>query len=239
MVKKIVQGLIVLTALLWAAGAAQAADLLTKMQADIFVLGGGSTLINPHYFVDAGRLYHSQLDYGPKYMVGASFPYGRILSIEMSYMGGPNNLNVTNIQVYPRKGVVYPVRVYTGNLSAIIHVPYSFMHLRPYVDGGVEYDRFAPTTAAISYATNHGFASASTASLTHNNKLGVSAGFGVERKLTKRLALRVDLRDHVTSSPAFGLPPSPTSGNPVGYPVIGRGNDIAYTAGIVLHLGKL
>ena len=77
----------------------------------------------------------------------------------------------------------------------------------------------------------------STANINHNDKFGLNMGGGLDRKLTKRLTFRIDLRDHVTGSPAFGLPgqfaivlrffPSP------GAPII-----IEYTAGFVFHIGK-
>jgi hypothetical protein len=100
----------------------------------------------------------------------------------------------------------------------------------------VEYDRFSPTQAAINLATNHGFGAVSTALINHNDKFGFNMGVGVDRKIFKRLSLRIDVRDHVTSSPAFGLPNSYSAAV---FPVAGRANNIVYTAGIVFHLGKL
>ena len=42
-------------------------------------------------------------------------------------------------------GMVYPVRDYIGSISAVVHAPFSLFHVRPYAEGGVEYDRFSPT----------------------------------------------------------------------------------------------
>jgi outer membrane protein W len=85
-------------------------------------------------------------------------------------------------------------------------------------------------------ALTKGFAADSTAQINHNDKLGINLGVGLDRKLTKRLTFRIDVRDHVTSSPAFGLPNTYSYAN---YPVSGRANNIVYTAGILFHLGKL
>lgn len=166
-------------------------------------------------------------------------PYGKLLSIESAYSYGPNNLVVTNTNAFPHVGVVYPVRDYIVSLSAVIHAPVSLFHIRPYAEGGVEYDRFSPTPAAITLARNQGFASVSTALITHNDKFGINLGGGLDRKLTKRLTFRIDLRDHVTSSPAFGLPPQPNANSIASFPVSGRAHNLEYTAGIVFHLGKL
>jgi opacity protein-like surface antigen len=236
MMKKTVQGLMALAVLLLSTGAAQARDIVKDLQLDVFVLGGGSTLVDAQYWNSADRLYHSRFDLGPKFTLGVAVPYGKFLTIETAYSYGPNNLVVTNTNVFPHVGVLYPVRDYIGSLSAVFHAPVSLFHLRPYAEGGVEYDRFSPTPAAVTTGLNRGFAAVSTAEINPNDKLGISVGGGLDRKLTKRLTFRIDLRDHVTSSPAFGLP---NSYSPADYPVSGRANNIEYTAGIVFHLGKL
>ncbi|HMD84164.1 MAG TPA: hypothetical protein VKO18_05635 [Terriglobia bacterium] len=235
--KKTVQGLMALTVWFLSTGAGQARDIFKDAQADVFVLGGGSTLIDAHYFDSAGRAYHSRFDLGPKFSVGVSVPYGKLLSIESAYTYGPNNLVVTNTNAFPHQGVVYAVNDYIGSLSAVFHGPIFLFHVQPYAEGGVEYDRFSPTRAAVTLALNHGFAAASTALINHNDKFGINLGGGLDRKLTKRLTFRIDLRDHVTSSPAFGLPNSYNFG--AIFPVTGRVNNLEYTAGIVFHLGKL
>src|ERR1019366_9274937 len=177
---------------------------------DVFVLGGGSTLVDGLNFDAAGRVFHSRFEPGYKFTIGASVPYGKLLSIETAYTYGPNNLVVSNTNIFPHAGTVYPVSDFIGSLAAVVHAPFSRFHFRPYVEGGVEYDRFSPIPAAITVAVNEGFGTVSTANITHNDKFGFSAGVGADRKLTKRLAFRIDVRDHVTSSPAFGLPPIPT-----------------------------
>jgi outer membrane protein W len=134
---------------------------------------------------------------------------------------------------------VYPVRDYIGSLSAVFHSPVTFKGFRPYAAGGVDYIRFDPTPAAVAYAKNVGFAAVTTATINENSKLGINVGAGVEHKITKRLRLRIDVRDHVTSSPAFGLPPEPNESNAVGFPVKGRAHNLEYTAGVVYHVGKL
>jgi opacity protein-like surface antigen len=234
MMKKTVQGLMVLTVLLLSTGAAQARDF----KFDVFALGGASTLVDAGYFTSAGRQYHSRFDLGPKFTLGVAVPYGKLLSIETAYSYGPNNFIVTNTNVFPHVGVQYPVRDYIGSLSAVVHAPFSLFHLRPYAAGGVEYDRFSPTPAAITIAKKQGFAAVSTASINHNNKIGFNLGGGLDRKIMKRVTLRVDLRDHITSSPAFGLPPEPNQDSNASFPVTWRAHNIEYTAGIVFHLGK-
>jgi opacity protein-like surface antigen len=240
MMKKTVQGLIALAVLLLSNGAAQARDIVQNLQFDVFVLGGGSTLVDVQNWQSADRPFHSRFELGPKFTFGVAVPYGRLISIETAFSYGPNNLYVTNLDLFPHVPVEYPVRFYNGSLSGVVHAPFSRFHLRPYVEGGVEYDRYSPTPAAITTATNQGFATVSTAPMAHNDKFGVNVGVGVDRKIMKRLTFRIDLRDHITGSPAFGLPPRATTDSlGASYPVTGRGNNIEYTAGFLIHLGKL
>ena len=96
-----------------------------RCQVDVFVLGGGSTFVDAQYFDSAGRLYHSRFEVGPKFTLGVAVPYGKLLSIETAFTSGPNNLVVTNTNVFPHVGVVYPVRVYIGSVSAVVHAPFS------------------------------------------------------------------------------------------------------------------
>jgi opacity protein-like surface antigen len=236
MIKKTVLGLMALAVLLSSTGAAQARDLAKDIQLDVFVLGGASTLVDAQNWDSAGNLYHSRFEVGPKYTLGVAVPFGKLITLETAFSAGPNNMFVTNTNASPRRATPYPVRDYIGSVSAVVHAPFSFLRLRPYAEGGVEYDRFSPTPTAITTALNQGFAAVSTAQINHNDKLGINLGGGLDRKLSKRLSFRIDLRDHVTSSPAFGLPNSYSFAN---YPVSGRANNIEYTAGFLLHLGKL
>lgn len=240
---KTVQGTMLLAVLLMSTGAVEARDLLKDAQADVFVLGGGSTLVDANNFAEAGRLFHSRFDLGYKFTVGVAVPYGKLLSIETAFTTGPNNLYLTNINIFPHTAAAgaireYPSRTYIGSLSAVIHTPGSFHHFRPYAAGGVEYDRFSPTPEAIT-AAKSGFGTVSTAIITHNDKFGLNLGCGIDRRFTRRITFRIDLRDHVTSSPAFGLPPVQTVDSLAIFPVKGHANNIVYTAGILFHIGKL
>jgi opacity protein-like surface antigen len=239
MMKKTLQSLMLLGLLAWSAIGAQARNLLKDAEMDVFVLGGGSTLVDGLNFDAAGRVFHSRFEPGYKFTIGASVPYGKFLNIETAYTYGPNNLVVTNTNVFPHAGTTYAANDYIGSLAAVVHAPFSRFHFRPYVEGGVEYDRFSPTRAAIALALNQGFGTVNTAIINHNDKFGFNAGVGVDRKLTKRLSFRIDVRDHVTSSPAFGIPPAATVDNLASFPVSGRASNIVYTAGIVVHLGKI
>jgi len=132
MVKKTVLGLMGLAALIWGTGGAQARDLLQGLQMDVFVLGGGSTLVDATYFDSAGRLYHTRFEPNYKITFGGSMPYRKLINIETAFTFGPNNLVLTNTNLFPHVGIVYPVNDYIGSVSAVVHAPFSRYHFRPY-----------------------------------------------------------------------------------------------------------
>jgi hypothetical protein len=241
--RKTVQGLLVLAVLFWSTRGAQARDIFKDIQADVFALGGGSTLVDAQDFDSAGRLMHTRFEVGSKWSVGVAVPYGKLLNLETAFTTGPNNLWLTNTEIFPHTQaagsvVEYPAKFSSGSESAVFHAPFSFRHFRPYAEGGVEFDHYTPSREAIATARYEGWATVNTALLTHNDKFGMNVGVGIDRKFTKRFTFRIDVRDHITSSPAFGLPRVETEDSIAVYPVSGRANNLVYMAGILFHLGK-
>ncbi len=117
----------------------------------------------------------------------------------------------------------------SGDLVA--HAPRSFLGFKPYLAAGLEYDRFSPVGPSSDIFS--GFVNVA---LGAANKVGVNYGGGVDMKLLPYLNLRLDVRDHLTSTPTYGLPSSSSTG-PY-FPVSGAAHDLEYSAGIVLHFKK-
>ncbi len=69
-----------------------------------------------------------------------------------------------------------------------------------------------------------------------SNKLGVNFGGGVEWGFLPALGLRLDLRNHITGTPTYGLPQQSTTG--AIFPVSGKANNLEFSAGITFHLGR-
>jgi opacity protein-like surface antigen len=237
-IRKPLQGLIALAVLWFSEGAAWPRDLTKDIQLDVFALAGGSTLVDAQDWKSAGNLFHSRFEVGPKFTVGVGVPFGKLLIIETAFTAGPNNFVVTNTNLNPRVERLFPVRYYSGYMDAVVHAPFALKHFRPYAAGGVDYDRYSPSNAAVTSALDYGFGAVSTAIINHNDKFGLNLGAGLDRRLTKRLTFRIDLRDHISGSPAFGLPPAPTLDSAATYPVSGRAHNLVYTVGLLYHLGK-
>lgn len=200
----------------------------------IFATASGSYLYNENLFNISGDKYQSNYAPGGMVTVGAEYTPGTILGFEGAYGYGRNNLRITNLQATPSTETGFGVRVqrFSGNL--VLHSPIALIGLRPYITGGLEYDHFAPTSAAKAQAYAEGFAGQS-AVLGAANKIGVNAGGGVEWSILPLIGLRFDLRDHITGTPTYGLPQESTTS--AIFPVSGKANKFEFSAGIVLHVG--
>jgi hypothetical protein len=201
----------------------------------VFVMGSGSYLYDEKFFTVSGDQFRSNYASGGKITFGAEVTPWKILGFEGAYGIGRNNLRVANLLVTPPGETGYGVRVqrYSGN--AVLHSPVALGGLRPYVTGGLEYTRLAPTSQAKTLAFTQGFAGQS-AVLGASNLLGVNVGGGVEWAFLSALGLRLDLRNHIMGTPTYGLPQrSLTSAI---YPVSGKANNLEISAGITVHLGR-
>ena len=77
--KKTAQGLIALAVLLWTAGVVQARDIFKDVQADVFALGGGSTLVDAQYFDSGADRCIRVLTSAPNLAWALPFPMGSFL----------------------------------------------------------------------------------------------------------------------------------------------------------------
>jgi Outer membrane protein beta-barrel domain len=201
----------------------------------LFVMGAGSTLYDTNRFTVNTNDFRSAFSSGGKVIFGGEYSFTKILGFEGSYAYGPNDLRLTNTSNTSSPTTGYGMRTQRVSGDLMVHSPASFLGVRPYLSGGLEFDHFGPTSGAQSLASNSGFAGFDT-TLSASNKLGLNYGGGVEWKFFPALALRFDVRDHVTGSPNFGLPNRSSSG--AFFPVSGAAHNLEYAAGIVLHFGK-
>ena len=194
----------------------------------VFAEGSGSFFLNQKFFTAASEPFRSDYASGGKITFGAEFTPWKIAGLEAAYGYGTNNLRVTNLNANQTQG--YGVKSERLSANLVVHSPVGLLHLKPYATAGLEYDHFGPTGQAKTNAITIGFGNQSV-SLGASNKVGINYGGGIEWSFVPKLALRVDIRDHITGTPTYGL----TSGQ---YSVSGLGHDAELSAGIVIHLGK-
>jgi hypothetical protein len=208
----------------------------------LFVEGTGSFLKDERFFTicfaqaacgpsigppTLGR-FRSAYASGGKVILGGEYSLAKVLGVEGAYGYGHNNLRMANLDTSQTLGYSVAAQRLSANLVA--HSPTPLLGVRPYVTAGLEYDHLGPTSQAKSIAFTEGFAG----QLVHlgaNNKLGLNYGGGVDWGFLPTLALRIDLRDHLTGSPTYGL-----SGRI--YPISGAAHDVELSVGLVFHVGK-
>ena len=197
--------------------------------ARVFVMAGGSFLQDDRFFSNLSlqRLQSSYAS-GGKLTLGGELSMAQILGLEGSYSYGHNNLRIRNLDVSQTLG--YGVRMQRLAINAVAHSPISLLGVRPYATAGVEYDHLGPTDRANRLAFRQGFAG-QTLTLGSSNLLGLNYGGGAEWSFFPTLALRLDLRDHVTGTPTYGLSSRQ-------YRVSGAAHDTEVSVGLVFHIGK-
>jgi hypothetical protein len=203
---------------------------------DVIVMGGGSTLFDTRYFTSADERYRSRFVTDARYIVGVEVPLGKILAVEATFASGHNNLVVANTSLNPVATTTYSVRNNVASVDLLAHAPFSRLGFRPYLAVGWDYHRYAPTLAGKETAESQGFGAVSTATLVATDKLGMNCGGGIEHKIFRRVSLRLDVRDHFSGSPTFGLPPQ--SSIRAIFPAKGLAQNVVYSAGLVIHFGK-
>jgi len=224
-VRKPLQVLVAIFALGASATALNAEDF------SVFAMGSISSLLDKGYYNEYTTPYGSTYKTGGGITFGAEYPLGKILGVEGSYSRVRDNLVLTNYGLSTPQETGYGIHNQRFSGDLVAHAPRSFFGFKPYLAAGLEYDRFSPVGPPSD--TFSGFVNVS---LGAANKVGVNYGGGVDRKLLPYLNLRIDVRDHLTSTPTYGLPSS--SGVGAYFPVSGAAHDLDYSAGIVFHFGK-
>jgi hypothetical protein len=233
--KKLVRGLILTVALCLSATAGRAQESL------VYLVGGASSFSDKRAFSEAYVNYSTAYATGGKGILGVEVPWkkSKIFGLEGSYGYGQNNLKLSNFNYSPARVTSYGLRNNRFSGDLVARYPGSYRGAHPYAVFGVEYDRFSPTSSATALARSTGFAYAATAKLASQGKVGVNFGGGIDWRGSRRLGLRLDIRDHLTGSPTFGLPTSqPSTAGLPWFPATGKASNMEYSIGIVYRFGR-
>jgi Outer membrane protein beta-barrel domain len=196
-----------------------------------FLTVGSSSIYNKYSFVEYNNAYHSQYSLGPQFTIGGEVPLTPALGLEFALGVARNDLEVTNSNTATHMSYGINKGRLSGDL--VVHVPGTFLHGKPYLLIGPEYDRLAPYGAAASPTSTPGFLNDPYAYLRVDGTMGFNFGGGLELKVHPKLGLRLDLRDHVFAAPRYGLPSTATTG--AYFPVEGSVNNVEISVGLVYH----
>jgi opacity protein-like surface antigen len=236
--KKVVQGLIVTAALCLSSTSVRAQGYR------LFIMGADSSVADQRSFTERYVNYSSAYAGGAKVIVGLEAPFYKIFGIEASYGIGSNNLEINNLSYTYTLIKSYGVRNNRFSADIVGHVPGVWRGIRAYGVVGVEYDVFSPTSSAKTLAKTQGFAceinntAICSATLSSQGEAGFNVGAGLDYKVASKVDLRLDVRDHMFSSPTYGLPSTPGLVSTAYFPISGSARNIDYSIGLVYRFGK-
>lgn len=212
--------------------AAPASAQIDIDNARVEIFGGGS-LMNAERLFTINDSFRSEFDSGGKFGFRVITDITEGWGAEASYGLASNGLQITPLERPGLDDRTFDMRVhqFVGNLM------YSFGDVggtRPFVTAGIGLSRFSPTSEAERMALVEGFIEQEVA-IDSENKFNFNFGGGVEGVITDRIGYRVNVRDHVTGIPRFGLSSTPAGNSPV-FPVTGSMHNVELTAGLVINI---
>lgn len=209
-----------------------AAPVLLAQERDLRVelFGGASFLKAQRTFLVNQEAFRTEFSDGGKVGLRGTVNLGSHLAVEGAYSYGTSNLRVLDLEAVPLHERGFGVRVHQLSGNVLWFLNEQGHTLRPFVTAGLGLARFSPTSDARSVATANGFI-AGPAAVSASNELDLNLGAGMEGKLTRLLGVRLDLRDHVTRFPRFGL-------SKEFFPAAGAAQELEISLGVVLHLAR-
>jgi hypothetical protein len=200
------------------------------------LIAGGSSFLGSHSFTASGRNFRSQFATGGDTGFRITLDFANPWSFEGTYSYGTNNLRMDTLN---SSGTVtaehdFGARVIEASGNALYFIGTPVGRLRLFAAAGLGLTNVSPTAAAVSYAATHQFV-AHPANITGSTSPDFNIGVVLAQRIGRNWGLRVDLRDHFSSIPQFGLPQS-GSGTTDFYPVTGHVSHFETSVGLVYYL---
>ena len=197
----------------------------------ITFLGGASLLSGSRSFVIGPSLFTTQFNNGIKIGVRGTANVTDHWGAEATYSFSSNGLRVTRAAPATAQDFGVHLHQITGN--ALYFFTARDRTFRPFLTAGVGLSRYSPTSDAKLAATQSFLNQP--AVLTSSSSFNFNFGGGIETRPWEHFGLRLDLRDHLTAIPTFGLPQSATSPASPFFPVQGRAQDFEITTGLIYY----
>jgi Outer membrane protein beta-barrel domain len=218
--------LLVFMALYLSAGA-----LAQNINPRVTFLGGASLLSGSRSFVIGPRLFDTQFQNGIKIGLRGTINLGEHWGAEGTYSFSANGLQVTQTAPASVRNFGVHLHQITGNALYFFTAPDKA--LRPFLTAGVGVSRYSPTSDAKLAAAQDFLGQP--AVLTSNSTFNFNFGAGIESRPWEHFGLRLDVRDHLSAIPRFGLPQSAASPASAFFPVSGRAQDFEIATGLTYY----
>lgn len=202
----------------------------------VTITGSTSDVSADRTFVVNGNNFQTQYAGGARGKARLTLDLTKHFSVEGVYGFGTSNLDVTTTGNNPQTSA-FGVREHEVQANVMHFFTGSSSHLRPFLSTGIGVAHFAPTSAAKTQASFQFIDSPAT--LSSDNKLSVTIAGGIEARSRHRIGLRLDVMDHISGIPTYGVPQTSSGPGAASYPVSGIVHNIQVEAGLVLYLWRL
>lgn len=200
----------------------------------VTIFGGGSFVKGERTFVIGGDTFRTRFVDGGRILARASLDLTSHWTVEADYGLGTSNFRVEQSGGTPQQRD-FGVRVNDISFNLIRFFTSSESRFRPYLGAGLGWLRYSPTDAAKASAQTNEFIDEA-AAIQASNKFSFPIGGGAEVRLNRWLGTRIDVRDHITSVPRFGVPQTSTGPGGDFFPVDGVVHNVELAAGVVFYL---
>lgn len=199
----------------------------------VIPFGGGSSLKRERSFTVGGDAKRTSFARGGKFRVRGKVDLTSHWAVEGASSYGRNNLRVFDLGTTTRERA-FGTRVHQVVDNPLYLFAGSKSNFRPFLTAGAGLIRYSPTDKARGApAINF---SDKPATISRSSNTQFSYGRGVETKVGRWFGLRLDLRDHVSGIPRFGVPRTPAAGVTDFFSVSGSVHDVEASAGFVIYL---
>lgn len=222
-------GMLVLSLAMLLAGRAVAQD--QGVNPRITFLGGASLLSGSRSFVIGPRLFDTQFQNGIKIGVRGTVNLKEHWGAEGTYSFSSNSLRVT--QAGPPAVQTFGVHLHQFTGNALYFFTGKDKTFRPFLTAGLGLSRFSPTSDAKTAAAQDFLGQP--AVLASTSSFNFNFGAGIETRPWNHFGLRLDVRDHLSGIPRFGLPETAASPGAAFFPVQGRTQDFEITSGLIYY----
>ncbi len=200
----------------------------------VTISGSSSFLRGERTFVLGGETFNTEFANGGRGKARLTLDLTNHFSIEGVYGFGTSNLRVTELGGTPTTRA-FGIRQHEIQFNILHFFSLGTRRLRPFLTTGVGTLRFSPTDQAKASASANEFIN-EPAQISSTNEVHFAIGGGIEGRFNRWLGVRLDVKDHISAVPRFGVPQTASGPGGASYPVDGIVHNIQAEAGIVFYL---
>jgi hypothetical protein len=209
--------------------------LAQELNPRLTIFSSGSFLEGARSFTMNGDPFRSEFATGAKIGFRGTVDVADNWALEATYSHGSNNLRIVNLAAPPAVERGFGTRVHQLTGNVLYFVSPAGDRVRVFGTVGMGLSRFSPTDAARTLAAHLAFIG-EPAVISSNNAFNFNMGGGIEAKVNDRWGVRVDLRDHISPIPRFGVPQTATGPGVDFFPVDGTVHNAEVSVGVVIYL---